>query len=277
MASMPLISCTQPMDRAPPPTPPVSSMSPSSTASTTTTSTVPTAGNSRPAWLGTRTLPLRPDGFGEITPTPPELVDRRLVTVDFLPPPAGEDLEWSVTEIPAEVLARSTWGPECPVGREMLRYIKVSFFGFDERFHTGELIVHRTAATGMVEVFRRLHAERFPIEEMKVVSVEERDRPPTGDGNNTTAFVCREIRGGESWSQHAYGLAIDVNSFHNPYVKEDLVLPELASAYVDRERGLPGMIYRGDVVARAFARMGWEWGGDWRSLKDWQHFSSNGR
>ena len=76
---------------------------------------------------------------------------------------------------------------------------------------------------------------------------------------------------------HAYGLAIDVNTFHNPYVKGDLVLPELATAYLDRSNVRPGMILPGDAVVEAFAAMGWEWGGEWNTLKDYMHFSENGR
>jgi hypothetical protein len=37
------------------------------------------------------------------------------------------------------------------------------------------------------------------------------------------------------------------------------------------------MIFKGDVVWRAFRRIGWEWGGAWRSVKDYQHFSANGK
>jgi hypothetical protein len=68
-----------------------------------------------------------------------------------------------------------------------------------------------------------------------------------------------------------------VNPFHNPYVRDDIVLPELASAYVDREHRRPGMIHPGDVVTAAFGKIGWSWGGDWDSLKDWMHFSATGR
>jgi hypothetical protein len=85
------------------------------------------------------------------------------------------------------------------------------------------------------------------------------------------------VRGATVFSQHAYGLAVDVNPFQNPYLKGDLVLPELASAYRDRSRHRPGMILPGGPVVRAFAAVGWGWGGSWHSLKDLQHFSANGR
>lgn len=230
-----------------------------------------------PDWLGQRPLPLRPDGFGEVLPTPPELRDRRFVTTDLLPPPPDEQFAATIDPVPDEVLARSTWTPECPVTRDDLRYVTVSFWGFDQRPHTGELLVHASAAEDVVEVFRRLHQARFPIEQMRIVAAAELDGPPTGDGNVTSAFVCRAVRGGASWSQHAFGLAVDVNPFHNPYQRGDVVLPERASAYLDRSWERPGMLREDGPVVAAFDAIGWGWGGRWRSLDDWMHFSATGR
>lgn len=235
----------------------------------------------RPTWLGTRVLPLRPDGFGEIQPTPPELEDRRLPPSPpppvLPPPPADGAFAATVDALPDAVADRSTWSPDCPVAREDLRYLTVTFWGFDEQAHTGELVVHARVADAMTDVFRRLYEARFPIEEMRVITPAEVDAPPTGDGNTTTAFVCRPTVTSTSWSQHAYGLAVDVNPFHNPYLKGDIVVPELASAYLDRDHHRPGMIQPGDVVTTAFADLGWGWGGNWSSAKDWMHFSHNGR
>ena len=231
----------------------------------------------RPAWLGTRPLPLRPDGFGEVLPTPPELADRRLPTPDLLAPPAGDQFAFTTVAVPDDIAARSTWGPDCPVALDDLRYVTVSHWGFDDRPHTGELLVHAGVVDDVVEVFRRLHEVRFPVEEMRIARSDELDAHPTGDGNNTSAFVCRPSRGTTSWSEHAYGRAVDINPFHNPYLRRDVVLPELASAYADRSSVRPGMILAGDVVTTAFAGTGWGWGGEWRSSKDYMHFSLNGR
>lgn len=236
-----------------------------------------TPAHPRPEWLGQRVLPEGPDGFGEVRPTPPELADRRLVTPDHLPPPDSAAFTADISAVPDEVAARSTWSPECPVGLHELRYVTVAFWGFDERVHTGELLVHASVAEDVVGVFRRLHQARFPIEEMRITAAEELDAPPTGDGNNTGAFVCRPSTGSSSWSEHARGLAVDINPFHNPYVKGELVVPELASAYVDRTNHRPGMIQPGDEVVAAFADIGWHWGGDWSSAKDWMHFSQSGK
>lgn len=230
-----------------------------------------------PAWLGTRVLPRRPDGFGQVRPTPRILRNRRLLTVDRLPPPRTAKFAGRITPVPPEVAARSTWSARCPVKLEQLRYVTVTFHGFDGLPHTGELLVHRSAARDLVGVFRRLYRARFPIEAMTIATNRDLRAPPTGDGNVTGSFVCRPSRSSSSWSEHAYGLAVDVNPFHNPYVKGDLVLPELASSYADRDRRRPGMITPGSVAADAFGDIGWAWGGSWNSLKDWMHFSASGR
>ena len=244
------------------------------TAPTTTTTVNPFA---RPDWLGTRLLPLRPDGHGEVQATPLELVDRKLETIDLLDPPESVEFVASVETIPDDVLARSSWTDECPVTRDELRYLTVSHHGFDGDVHTGEIIVNASFAEEVVGVFRRMFDAEFPIEQMRVTRLDEVDDHPTGDYNETGSFVCRPAVGSDNWSMHAYGLAIDVNPFHNPYLKGDLVIPELASTYTDREEVRRGMIFAGDVVVEAFAEIGWEWGGNWNTLKDWMHFSSSGR
>lgn len=258
----------------PPASSPTTDPAPPTTAPRPTTTTAP-------AWVvGASTLPRRPDGFGEVLPTPPALVDRRLPTVDRLPPPASGGFEWSISPIDGEIRRRMgrTWQEGCPVGLDDLRYVTVSFRGFDGLAHTGELVVHADHAEGIVEVFRQLFEAGFPIEEMRLVTDADLDAPPTGDGNNTAAFVCRPVRGGTRVSAHAHGLAVDLNPFQNPYVRSDgLVLPELASAYLDRSHVRPGMVLDGDVAVRAFESIGWRWGGRWDDPRDTMHFSATGR
>ena len=256
--------------------PPVSTTTTAQPAASSTTVVDTPSPFGRPDWLGTRLLPLRPDEFGEVQPTPPELIDRAFETPDVHPLPEGDEFESTIQAVPLDVLMRSTWTPDCPVTVEQLAFVTVSHWGFDQRFHTGELLVNAAVADDLVEVFRQLHEIRFPIEEMRIIRLEEIDAHPTGDWNDTTSFVCRPAVGSGNWSQHAYGTAVDINPFHNPYVKGDLVLPELASAYLDRAEPRPGMITSGDEVVQAFSEIGWSWGGYWNSLKDWMHFSLSG-
>lgn len=255
-----------PRVEAPPPSPSSSSVP------------VPSPGTVPPAWLGTRVLPTTAAGFGVRRPTPPELRDRRFTLPDSLPMLPGNGFASRVTDpAPADVIARSTWAPGCPVEASDLAWLRLTFWGFDDRRHTGELLVNHAAVAPLTAVFRRLYAARFPLEQMTITTKAEQTAPPTGDGNDTSAFNCRPVRGGTTYSQHAYGLAVDVNPFQNPYEKGGLVLPELAGAYTDRAWRRPGMIEPDGVVVRAFAAAGWGWGGSWHSLKDLQHFSANGR
>jgi hypothetical protein len=210
-------------------------------------------------------------------PTPPALRNRRFTLPDTLPMLPGAGFASQIADpAPGDVIARSTWAPGCPVRARDLAWIRLTFWGFDGRRHTGELLVNGEVAAPLVTVFHTLYDERFPLEQMTITTKAEQTAKPTGDGNDTGAFNCRPVRGATTFSQHAYGLAVDVNPFQNPYTKGDLVLPELAGAYTDRSWRRPGMILPGGPVVRAFARIGWGWGGSWHSLKDLQHFSRSG-
>ncbi|BCJ39356.1 hypothetical protein GCM10010168_63960 [Actinoplanes ianthinogenes] len=229
-----------------------------------------------PAWLGKRVLPVGADGFAAAGDTPPELRRRSIVTTDVLSAPADGRFHSTIEAVPAEVLARSSWTAACPVKATDLRYVTVGFRGFDGLAHTGELLVNKRAAADLVTVFQRLFTAGYPIEQMRITSAAELNAPPTGDGNGTDAYACRPVRGRTAWSQHSYGLAVDVNPFQNPYHRGKVVLPELATSYLDRRDVRPGMIEPDGVVVRAFAAIGWKWGGDYRSLKDFMHFSATG-
>ena len=101
------------------------------------------------------------------------------------------------------------------------------------------------------------------------------DRSMAAD--NTSAFNCRRVEGSTAWSEHSYGRAIDVNPLENPYISRRGVLPPAGRAFLDRSLRRRGMIHAGDAVVRAFASVGWGWGGAWTSPRDYQHFSATGR
>jgi hypothetical protein len=176
-----------------------------------------------------------------------------------------------------QLMRGNSWHRGCPVALRDLRLVRLTYWGFDREAHRGRLVVHRRWADEMVTVFRRIYRARFPIRRVRLVDRYGADDETSMRHDNTSAFNCRYVAGTTTWSQHAYGRAIDVNPVENPYVDGSYVSPPNGEAYADRSRERRGMIFKGDVVWRAFRRIGWEWGGAWRSLQDYQHFSANGK
>lgn len=152
----------------------------------------------------------------------------------------------------------------------------VTYVGFDGDAHRGRLIVHRRWARDVLEVFARLYHHAFAIRRVRLVDRYGADDRASMRADNTSAFNCRFVAGTSTWSQHAFGAAIDVNPVENPYVSGDHVSPRRGRRYLDRDDVRPGMIVRRDVVWRAFRSIGWSWGGDWTGAKDYQHFSATG-
>ena len=216
--------------------------------------------------------------LAEIRDHPHLLADRRLPTRSALPPPPDEQFSSTVGPITPEIRERmgESWSEACPVRLEDLRYLTLSFRGFDGAAHTGELVVNAVVVDTVIEVFRRLFAEHFPIEEMRLVTTADHHAPLTGDGNITAAYNCRTARNQRRWSAHAYGTSVDINPFQNPMVRRGIVTPELGAAYVDRAHVRRGMLTPDGPAVRAFREAGWQWGGDWASTKDYMHFSTDG-
>ncbi|MET0928312.1 MAG: CapA family protein [Aeromicrobium sp.] len=173
---------------------------------------------------------------------------------------------------------RSTSAESCPVPIADLRHVTVTYVGFDGQAHRGELVVHADVASDVVGVFATLYAERFPIQRMLLIDEYAGDDDRSMAANNTSAHNCRRVANSSSWSDHAYGRAVDINPVQNPYVVGDDVRPPAAAAFVDADRSAgspaePGVIRDGDVVRREFERIGWQWGGLFTD-PDFQHFSS---
>jgi hypothetical protein len=173
----------------------------------------------------------------------------------------------------ASAMIGVSWHRGCPVGMADLRRVELTHWGFDGLRHQGELIVHRKVAHRVVNIFHALYSLRFPIRTMLPVDHFGADDNASMAADNTSAFNCRPITGSTSgFSVHSYGRAIDVDTVENPYVKGALVQPPAGKPFTNRGNVRPGMIRHGDPVWRAFTARGFTWGGDWKSLKDYQHF-----
>ena len=183
----------------------------------------------------------------------------------------------AVSPVTAAELGAS-WHQGCPVGPRQLRTVRVSYVGFDGRAHTGALVVNRVLATDVKIIFRSLYDVRFPIHRMRPVSAYGGTDDRSAAADNTSGFNCRSAvaAGPKRWSAHAYGEAIDVNDVENPYVLGTRVIPPAGKRYLDRAHSRRGMAVAGGELVRAFASVGWLWGGRWSGSPDWQHFSRTG-
>jgi len=191
----------------------------------------------------------------------------------------------SIQPLPAPLKAQlkgGYWHAGCPVQLSQLRLLTVRTWGFDGKPHTGQLVVNEKAAAPLARVFVKLYALRFPIRMMQLSDA----YVPGGaipDGDITASFECRQASASPctgktstgTWSNHAYGLAVDINPSENPYVGCGMTRDPTLLTYVNRSRLRPGMVT--PTVVAAFRSIGWGWGGSWTgSTKDYMHFSYNG-
>jgi hypothetical protein len=183
----------------------------------------------------------------------------------------------SVSRVTAAQLP-SSWRPGCPVPLARLRRVRLTYWGFDGRVRTGALVANEDAVADVVRVFSRLYAARFPIRRLRPIDAYGGKDERSLEADNSAAFNCRYVvgPGPRRWSAHAYGEAIDVNPVENPYLESGRVHPRAGRAYLDRGQVRPGMAVRGGLLVRAFAAVGWQWGGRWTASPDYQHFSATG-
>jgi hypothetical protein len=182
-----------------------------------------------------------------------------------------------------QIRAAGEWHKGCPVALSDLRLLAVSHRGFDGRVHTGRLVVNKSVAADLAGVFSQLYHLRYPIRHMRFSDVYGNRGERPRDGDVSGSFECRQAvpspctggRGTGTWSNHAFGLAVDLNPRENPYVGCGQSRDPHAKRYFDRSRRLRGMVT--PKVIGAFRSIGWGWGGAWMgSTKDYMHFSYNG-
>ncbi len=172
------------------------------------------------------------------------------------------------------MLKGGSWHKGCPVPLSDLRYLTLNYHGFDGNTHIGEMIVHKEVAGEVTAIFGKLYASGYPIHRMQLVSDYLASDFQSIEADNTSAFNCRSVTGGKKWSRHSYGKAIDINPIENPYISRSGHISHKASlTYRKRDHHRSkATILKGDTIVKLFKIHGWRWGGDWRSIKDYQHF-----
>ncbi len=188
--------------------------------------------------------------------------------------------EFSIQLIPDSVFLRMqgrSWPEGCTVRRADLRYLRLSHFDAEKNEHVGEMVCNKAIANDLLGIFRELYRQKYPIQRIRLIDDYDAEDERSMRDNNTSCFCYRKVSGTTKLSKHAMGMAVDVNTLYNPYVrtgknKRRIVEPATAVKYVDRNKSFPYKIVKGDLLYRLFIQHGFKWGGSWRTVKDWQHF-----
>ena len=199
----------------------------------------------------------------------------------------GHQAFFSIHSIPDTIFALMqgrSYKRDCTVARSSLRYILCLHRDDGGRSIVGEMVVNKSIAADVVEIFRRLYEADYPIERMRLIDYWDADDERAMTANNSSSFNFRFISHTRKVSKHGMGLAIDINPLYNPYTKtlrggktnasagKTIVEPAAGRPYLDRNRKFKYKITRGDLCYRLFRKYGFRWGGDWKTMKDYQHF-----
>jgi hypothetical protein len=178
----------------------------------------------------------------------------------------------SLSAVPKLQKSMQAYEPKCCQKLlDNLELVKVKYFGYDDKVHTGVLIVHKELAKDIQEIFQILLKAQFPIEKIHPIGSEQKNMS-FAVPNYTIAYNCRKVTGQKMLSQHSYGRAIDINPLVNPYVKEGESIPKEGKPFIDRSKAHKGMINKNSLIVTLFAERGWDWGGNWFDVQDYQHF-----
>lgn len=162
------------------------------------------------------------------------------------------------------------------ISYEDLSYVHVLHYDFEGQIQEGELICNQAIAQDLVDIFYELYESQYPIEKIHLIDEYNADDEASMADNNTSCFNYRTVPGRTKLSNHAYGLAIDINPLYNPYVRtkdgKELISPDNAVPYADRGADFSHKIDKNDLCYKVFMEYGFTWGGAWNSSKDYQHF-----
>lgn len=190
-----------------------------------------------------------------------------------------DNKEFYIKPIPDDIFEKmqgKSYKENCTVPREELRYLHILHVGFDNNTHEGELIVNKRIAEDVLDIFKELYKAGYQIEKVRLIDEYNAQDELSMRDNNSSAFNFRYISYSTTLSKHAIGLAVDINTLYNPYIKQVdgrlNIEPANAVQYVDRNRQFPHKIDHQDLCYKLFTKHGFEWGGDWEDSKDYQHF-----
>ncbi len=175
-----------------------------------------------------------------------------------------------------------------------LVYIKLLHYNYDGDVVVGEVIVNKLIQEDIKYVFEKLFNLKYEINSMRLID----DYWISGDDsatdrnsilhNNSSSFYYRRVKNQNTLSNHALGLAIDINPIENPYTprnKDGSFDTSLLTEYEldklvnrdDKKKENKHIITLDDEICRVFSDVSFECGGIWPLQNDawscdWQHF-----
>jgi poly-gamma-glutamate synthesis protein (capsule biosynthesis protein) len=206
-----------------------------------------------------------------------------LIILSFLFTTLHAQYYYTISDITKNIenrmVAGNSYKDGCPVELKDLKYLTLSYIDFENKNKIGELIVHKDISKEIIEIFEKLYNINYPIYKMKLVSDFKANDFKSIEENNTSAFNCRNIANTSRWSNHAYGRAIDINPIQNPYISKDgKIFHNDSNKHRKREHTNllnsqdKARLLKNDKAVKIFKRYGFIWGGNWKSIKDYQHF-----
>lgn len=192
------------------------------------------------------------------------------------------DSEFYVSKISDELFQKikgKSFKSDCTIPLDDLRYVHVLHWNFQNQETEGELVCNKKIAEKLILIFRELYKSKYQIEKIRLIDEYDADDELSMRDNNSSCFNFRFISHTKKVSMHGAGLAVDINPLYNPYTKKvggkQIVEPLTGTFYVDRTQNFPHKIDHSDLCYKLFTAQGFEWGGDWTGVKDWQHFEFN--
>ena len=189
------------------------------------------------------------------------------------------DISKITPQIKQRMIKGNSYKAGCPVGLQDLRYLRIKHKNFTGKEEMGEMIVHKDVANEVVKIFEALYEADYPIRTMRLVSDYKGSDWDSIEADNTSAFNCRKATGSSKYSKHSYGKAIDINPIENPYVfrsgrsSHKASAPYLKRSHKEDTPADRAVLLPDDRAVKIFKKYGWKWGGEWKGVKDYQHFS----
>lgn len=187
--------------------------------------------------------------------------------------------QFYISKITNEILEKingKSYKTGCPVPLQDLRYIHVLHKDLEGYTLEGEMICNTYIANGLLEIFEELYKANYPIEKIRLIDEYDAHDEKSMEDNNSSCFNFRFVSHTSQISKHGLGLAVDINTLYNPYIKKlnnkTIIEPVTAEPYTNRDSNFTYKIVKNDLCYNLFTSHGFEWGGDWENRKDYQHF-----